>query len=137
MLTFLNLNAQSKNDWSHIPGFDPTLHTTLTNRSTLIGVLGLAALSYSLEEFVFKNHENINFYSARVGMNNEYAFGLRNVWHQNIGLEHRVASWFSISAEFNIQEWQDQTPFIQDNQKFGLGVGLMTYYRWYLFGKKD
>lgn len=136
LLITLNTNAQSKNDWPSIPGFDPTLHTTLTNRSTLIGVLGLAALSYSLEEFVFKNHENINFYSARIGMNNEYAFGLKNVWHQNIGIEHRVASWFSVSSEFNIQEWQDKTSLINDNQNFGLGLGLMTYYRWYLFGKE-
>lgn len=135
-LMFANANAQSKGDWFHIPGFDPSLHTTLTNRSTLIGVIGLAALSYSLEEFVFKNHENINFYTARVGMNNEYAWGLRNVWHQNIGVEHRVASWFSVSAEFNLQEWHDQSPQIDSKNKFGIGTGLMTYYRWYLFGKK-
>lgn len=132
----LNAIGQRKNDWPHISGFDPALPTTLTNKSTLLGVLGLAALSFSLEEFVFKNHDNINFYSARTGMNREHAFGLRNVWHQNIGVEHRVASWFSLSAEFNIQEWQDQTPLIKANQKFGLGVGIMTYYRWYLFGKK-
>lgn len=128
--------AQTKNDWPHIPGFDPALHTTLTNRSTLIGVLGLAALSFSLEEFVFKNHKNLNYYTARVGMNNEYAWGLRNVWHQNVGVEHRISSWFSLSAEFNLQEWNDQSPMIDANNKFGIGVGLMTYYRWYLFGRK-
>lgn len=131
------INAQSQNGWSHIPGFDPALPTTLTNRSTLVGLLGLAALSYSLEEFVFKKHENINFYTARAGMNNEYAWGLKNVWHQNVGIEHRVASWFSLSAEFNLQEWHDQSPQLESKNKFGLGVGVMTYYRWYLFGKKS
>lgn len=129
-------NAQSKNDWFHIPGFDPALPTTLTNRGTLIGVIGLAALSYGLEEFILKKHENINFYTARAGMNNEYAWALRNVWHQNVGLEHQVASWFSLSAEFNLQEWHDQSPNIESKDRFGLGAGLMTYYRWHLLGKK-
>ena len=128
--------AQSKNDWFHIPGFDPALPTTLTDRTTLVGVLGLAVLSYSLEEFIFKNHSNVNYYVARTGMNKEYAWGLKNVWHQNLGVEHRIASWFSLSAEFNLQEWSDRSPKISSRDKFGLGAGLMTYYRWYLFGKK-
>lgn len=136
ILVSLNTQAQGKNSWPHIPGFDPALHTTLTNQKTLIGVLSLAALSYGLEEFLLKNHENISCYSARVGMNNEYGYGLRNLWHQNLGVEHRVASWFSVSAEFDLQQWYDQTPLIKENQRFGLGVGIMTYYRWYLFGRK-
>lgn len=131
-----SISAQNKGGWPFIPGFDPALPTTLTDKTTMASVLGLAALSYTLEEYVFKNHENVNFYSARAGMNNEYAFGLRNVWHQNLGVEHRVASWFSVSAEFNLQEWSDTSPGIESNQKFGLGTGIMTYYRWYLFGKK-
>ena len=69
-------------------------------------------------------------------MNNEYAWGLKNVWHQNFGIEHRVASWFSLSAEFLLQEWHDKTPIIDNESKFGMGSGIMTYYRWYLFGKK-
>ncbi|MEN7551532.1 hypothetical protein AAG747_26680 [Rapidithrix thailandica] len=135
-ITINNALAQSKGDWFHIPGFDPALPTTLNNRNTFIGVIGLAALSYGLEEFIFKNHENTNYYIIRTGMNNEYAWGLKNVWHQNIGIEHRVASWFSLTAEFNLQEWHEQTPPLDNKQKVGLGTGLMTYYRWYLFGKK-
>lgn len=126
--------AQSKGDWPHIPGFDPSLPTTLTDRTTLVGVIGLAALSYTLEEFILKNHENINYYSARAGMNNEYAWGLKNVWNQNLGIEHRIAPWFSVSAELTLQEWHDRTPHL--NTRFGVGLGLMTYYRWYIFGKK-
>ncbi len=132
----ITLNAQSTGRWKNIPGFDPALPTTLTSQETFIGVIGLAALSYSLEEFVFKNHKNVNFYQGRVGMNNEYAWGLKNVWHQNFGIEHHVASWFSLSAEFLLQEWHDKTPIIDNESKFGMGSGIMTYYRWYLFGKK-
>lgn len=136
LLISINTYSQNGNDWPHIPGFNPTLHTTLTNQSTLIGVIGLAAISYSLEELVLKNHENINFYSTKAGMNNEHAFGLRNLWHQNFGVEQRVANWFSVSAEFNMQQWYDQTLLIENNQRFGIGFGIMTYYRWYLLGQK-
>jgi hypothetical protein len=137
ILLFSNVgNAQSVGDWPHIPGFDPALPTTLTSQETFIGVIGLAALSYSLEEFVFKNHDNVNFYQGRAGMHNEYAWGLKNVWYQSLGAEHRVASWFSLSAEFLLQQWQDKSPGIESKSKFGMGSGLMTYYRWYLFGKK-
>ncbi len=134
-LTLTNLQGQKKNAWPHIIGFDPELHTTLTNPSTLIGVLSLAALSYGLEEHLLKNHDNINYYTARTGMNNEYGFGLRNVWHQNGGVEHRIANWFSISAEFNLQEWHDQSPLIDSKNTFGIGTGLLAYFRWYLLGK--
>lgn len=136
LLIFLQTSqAQSKGGWPFIPGFDPALPTTLTDRTTLVGVIGFAALSYGLEEFVFKKHENLNFYTARIGMNNEYAFGLKNVWHQNIGVEHRIANWFSVSAELNIQEWHDTSPNIENKQKTGMGLGVMTYYTWYILGK--
>ncbi len=135
-LTYSQSNAQSEKDWPSIPGFTPTLPTTLTNRGTLIGVVSLAALSYCLEELVFKKQENINFYSTRLGMNNEYAWGLNNVWHQNVGIEHRVASWYSISAEFTLQEWANRTPILSSEDKYGIGLGLMSYFRWYLLGEK-
>lgn len=131
-----NVNAQSKKDWFHIPGFDPALPTTLTDQNTFIGVLSLAALSYGIEELILKNHDNKNYYTVRIGMNNEYAWGLKNVWQQSIGLEHRIANWFSLTAKFHVQEWHDQTPQLDNKNKFGLGVGIMTYYRWYLLGKK-
>lgn len=135
-ISLLTSNAQSKGGWKDIPGFNSALPTTLTSQETFIGIIGLAALSYSLEEFVFKNHQNVNFYQGRIGMHNEYAWGLKNVWHQNFGVEHRVASWFSLSAEFLLQEWYDNTPGIESKSNFGIGTGIMTYYRWYIFGKK-
>ncbi len=130
-------SQSSGNDWFHIPGFTPEIPITLTNENTFYGVIGAAALSYALSEFVFKkDNENMNFYQVRVGMSDEYVWGLRSVWHQNFGVENRVAPWFAIAAEFNLQQWNDRTPDIDNKDKFGMGAGIMSYYRWYLFGKK-
>lgn len=124
------------NDWITIPGLESASPVTLTSQGNFIVVIDLAAISYTLAEFVFEDVENINFYQVRAGMSKEYAWGLINVWHQNFGVEHRVANWFSLAAEFNLQEFQDRTPDISEKDVFGLGAGIMTYYRWYLFGRK-
>lgn len=129
-------SQQNKSDWFRVPGFGPESPLTLTGEETFIGVIGAAVLSYSLAELVFKNGENTNYYQARAGMNHEYFWGFKNVWHQNFGVENRVAPWFAFAAEFNMQQWNDRTPGIENKDKFGLGAGIMTYYRWYLFGKK-
>ena len=131
-----SFSQSSSNDWFHIPGFTPELPITLTNQKTFFGVIGTAALSYALAEFVFKGDENMNFYQVRAGMNKEYVWGLKNVWHQNFGVENRVAPWFAFAAEFNFQQWNDRTPGIDKKDKFGMGTGIMSYFRWYLFGKK-
>lgn len=135
----LNSNVFSQgsgNDWFHIPGFTPELPTTLTSQETFFGVMGAAVLSYTLAEFVFKDNETLNFYQVRAGMNDEYIWGLKSVWHQNFGVEKRIAPWFAFAAEFNMQQWNDRTPDIEKKAKFGLGAGIMSYYRWYLLGKK-
>lgn len=132
-----NLRAQSKKaDWFRIPGFGPESPLSLTDEQTFIGVVGLAAISYSLAEFVWKGDENLNYYQIRTGMNHEYFWGFRNVYLQNFGVENRVAPWFAIALEANMQEWQDRTPVVQDKKSFGMGFGLMSYFRWYIFGKK-
>lgn len=129
--------SQNKgNDWVTVPGFGPASPITLTSLPAFAGVIGLAALSYTLAEFVFENEDNISFYQVRAGMSNEYAWGLKNVWYQNFGVEHRVANWFSLAAAFTVQEFQDSTPDISEKDKFGIGSGIKTYYRWYLFGRK-
>ena len=80
--------AQSNGSgWFHIPGFTPELPTTLTSEETFYGVMGAAILSYTLAEVILKNEENLNFYQVRTGMNREHVWGLRNVWHQNFGIE--------------------------------------------------
>lgn len=130
-------NSQSSNnDWPQIPGFGPDSPITLTGQETFLGVMGVAVLSYTLAEFIFKDEENLNYYQVRTGVNKEHVWGLRNVYHQNFGVENKVASWFTFAAEFNLQQWSDRTPNIGDRNKFGVGAGIMTYYRWYLFGKK-
>lgn len=127
--------AQSKQDsWPHIPGITSEI---LAKKEPFYIVMGLAALTYSLSEFVFKDSLNMNFYQPRIGMNNEHYWGLRKVFQENFGLEKRVAPGFAIAAEFNMQQWVDQTPNIESKNKLGFGTGLMTYYRWYLLGKKS
>lgn len=34
-----------------------------------------------------------------------------------------------------LQQWQDQSPQLENKDKFGLGAGLITYYRWHLLGE--
>ncbi|TKG90763.1 hypothetical protein EYV94_23145 [Puteibacter caeruleilacunae] len=131
-----SVGQSKKNDWFRVPGFGPESPFSLTDEETFIGVIGAAALSYTLAEVLFKDGENLNYYQARAGMNNEYAWGLKKVYHQNFGVENRVARWFAFAMEFNLQEWNDQTPNIENKDSFGLGAGIMTYYRWYLFGRK-
>ena len=127
---------QSNKGWFHIPGFTAEIPITLTNERTFWGVMGAATLSYALAEFVFKENETLNFYQLRTGMANEHNWGLKNVWHQSFGLEKRVAPWFAFAAELNLQEWNDNSPELAPEKRFGIGVGIMTYYRWYLLGRK-
>lgn len=131
------LKAQAPaNDWFHIPGFTPESPLTMTDEKSFLVIMGGAALSYALSEYVFKNEEQQDFYQVRIGMNKEHAWGHKTVWSQNFGVERRVAPWFAIAVEFNLQEWNDQTSIIASKDKFGIGTGLMTYYRWHIFGRK-
>lgn len=130
------LCQQSKSNWVRVPGFGPESPLVLRNQETFIGIMGAAALSYALSELIFKNGENTNYYQARAGMNHEYFWGFRDVLHQNFGVEKRLAPWFAVATEFNLQQWTDQTPVVKNQNSFGLGAGLMTYYRWYILGKK-
>jgi hypothetical protein len=75
-----------------------------------------------------------NYLHAKVGMNKEYAWGMRKVWHQSFGIEHRVSSWFSVSLDYTLQEFRDNTPHLKLGDRSGFGTGIMTYYRWFIFG---
>lgn len=91
--------------------------------------MGAATISYGLAEWILKkdDDENLNFYQVRTGM-----YGMEGgytVYHQNFGLEKRLAPWFAIALEFNNQQWSS-------SESNGAGIGLNTHYRWYLFGKK-
>ncbi len=126
--------SQSGNgDWPHIPGFTSEI---IGKKQTAYGILGAAAISFTLAELVSKNTLNLNYYQSRLGINNEHFWGLRKVFHQNAGVEKRVTHWFATAAEINLQQWSDRTPNIESSASFGIGSGIMTYYRWYLMGKK-
>jgi hypothetical protein len=132
-----NLNGQQGGKgWFRIPGFGPESPATLTNENTFCIVAGAALLSYTLSEFVFRDSVNINYYQTRAGMNNEYFWGHRKVFHQNFGVEKRLSSWFAAATEFNLQQWSDITPDTDSKHQFGIGAGIMTYYRWYILGRK-
>ncbi len=133
---FVNPVSAQNNDWLHIPGFKPDSPLTLTSTETFVGVVGVAGLSYFLAEYIFKNEENINFYTVRAGMNDEYNWALKSVCNQGFGLEHQVSSWFTVAGEINMQQWQDRTTGIDKEDEFGLGAGGKIYFRWYAFGKK-
>lgn len=135
-LTFINTVKGQNNNWPHITGFKPNSPLTLTSTEIFLGVIGVSGLSYILVEYIFDNEDNINFYSIRAGMNNEYNLALKSVWNQGFGIEHQVASWFTLAGEINLQQWQDRTQGIDQEDEFGLGAGSKIYFRWYAFGKK-
>jgi hypothetical protein len=127
------ISQSSNGDWVQIPGFIPENPAMLRSTKASLVVLGLAGLSYGISEF-FGDFEDENYYQVRAGMNNEYFWGFRKMMHQNFGVERRVSSWFSVSLEANLQEWYDDTPNIKSSNKFGAGLGIMSYYRWYILG---
>lgn len=127
-------SQQINNNWNYTPEFTAAPKSTTPLEKVFYGVMGTAIISYALSEFVFNKNENLNFYQARAGMN--YDQGIRNVWHENFGVENRVAPWFGFALEGNFQQWNDRTSYIDKKDEFGMGVGLMSYYRWYILGKK-
>ena len=134
-VTIHSYSQHSNKGWFNIPGFIPENPITSGKPNYIIGTMGLAAFSAIVSKFLLKNKSQL-YYTTRLGMNNEYFWGLRKVYLQNIGIEKRFASWFASTIEFNLQEWTDQTPNIKSQNKIGLGFGLLFYNRWYLFGKK-
>jgi hypothetical protein len=122
------INAQS---WPAIPGFTPEL---ISKKEPMMIVLGGAILSYGITQFLDKDSLNVNFYQSRLGASNEHFWGFQSVAYQNFGFEKRLAPWFALGGEFNLQEWLNKTPENEKIRKLGLGMGLMSYYRWYSLG---
>lgn len=96
------------------------------DQTTFVGLISVAALSYGLTKFVFKENETLNFYQVRAGV-----FGTEGgtVVMENFGIEKRLAPWFGLGLEINNQQWIYE-------EKNGAGMGFNTYYRWHLLGKK-
>jgi hypothetical protein len=69
---------------------------------------------------------NLSFYQARVGIFDTVG---RTVIMENFGVDKRLAPWFALGLEINNQQWI----YKEGN---GAGLGIYTYYRWHLFGKR-
>lgn len=126
---FFCVGAYSQNSqWPAIPGISKgeNVNITLLNQNSFIGLASAAVISYGLAEFVLKDVEDLNYYQVRSGV-----FGTLGgtVVLENFGVEKRVRPWFGLGVEINNQQW-----FYQN--KIGAGMGLNTYYRWHIFGKK-
>lgn len=138
IISFITIHSYSQHSnkgWFSLPGFIPENPITSGKPNYIIGTMGLAAFSAILSELILKKQSRL-YYTSRLGMNNEYFWGLRKVYLQNLGIEKRFAPWFASSIEFNLQEWTDKTPHIKNKNEIGFGFGLVTYNRWYLLGKK-
>jgi hypothetical protein len=129
LLSFLFLiSTHSYSQSTHWPGI-PLLDESgvvLLNQTTFIGVISTAAVSYGLAQFVFKDNKPLHFHQARVGVFGTYG---GTIIMENYGIEKRLAPWFGLGLEINNQQW-----IYEDGN--GAGMGLNTYYRWHLLGKK-
>ena len=124
-LLITSLNAQESSKWPGFPGVGDD-GFSVYSQSSFLTMIGAAALSYGLSEFVGEE-ENLNFYQVRVGMMG--ATDNITIYGQGFGLEKRLSSWYAIAIEFNNQQWTSPAGN-------GLGMGINTHYRWYAFGKK-
>ena len=124
LLFVIGHQVKAQESWPGIPGLDENSFAVYS-QETFLGVFGAAVLSYGLAELVFKD-ENLHYYQFHTGM-----FGTEEgtIIMENFGVEKRVAPWFGLSAEANVQQ------YIKSDYA-GAGMGFMGYYRWYLFGKK-
>lgn len=124
-------NSQKK--WPEIPGLHHGGPITLTNEKIFIRVAGAAAVSYALAKYIFKSETQGDFWQARMS----YSGGdNKHVIKENFGAERHIASWFAVSLELSFQQWADAEEGLDKKHKFGMGIGLQPYFRWYLFGKK-
>jgi len=126
LLFFFSTTIYSQdNQWPGVPLLDES-GIVLMDQTTFVGLISVAALSYGLTKFVFKENETLNFYQVRAGV-----FGTEGgtVVMENFGIEKRLAPWFGLGLEINNQQWIYE-------EKNGAGMGFNTYYRWHLLGKK-
>ena len=122
------VESSKEGEWQGIPGMSGN-GIALMNQTGFLVLMGSALSSYFLTEFVFKD-TNRNYFQTRFGL-----YGGSNktiISFQTFGIEKRVSHWFGVGLEVNFQQWAGQLP-VRHN---GTGVGLNTYYRWHLFGKR-
>jgi len=120
------LHAQD-NEWPAFPGLDYSERSiALIDQESFIVLSGAAITSFVLSEFVLKDVKDLNYYQTRFGIVGTTG---GTVLIENFGIEKRLTHWFAIGLELNNQQWF----YPQGN---GFGIGLNTYYRWYLLGRK-
>lgn len=119
-------------EWLEIPGLHHGGPITLTNQKIFLRVAGATALTYLLTKLVFKTQEEQDYWQVR----KSFAVGeYKTVTKQHIGVERRIAPWFAVALEFSFQQWVDDRSYLDKADKFGLGIGLQPYFRWYILGK--
>lgn len=119
-------------EWPEIPGLHHGGPITLTNEKIFIRVAGAAALSYFLAKVVLKSEEQGDFWQLR----GSYAIGEnKSVFKEHFGVERRIAPWFAVALECSLQQWQDTSLETLNPHKWGIGMGLQPYFRWYILGK--
>jgi len=127
------IDTKDPKEWAEIPGLHHGSPIALTNEKVFIKVASAAAISYVLAKYILKSKDQGDFWQVR----SSYSIGeYKNVFKENFGVEHRVSSWFAIALELSFQQWKDSKPNINKNAKFGMGIGLQPYFRWYALGKK-
>lgn len=125
--------TEAATEWPEIPGLHHGGPITLTNQKIFLRVAGATVVTYLLTKFVLKPQEEQDYRQIR----QSYAVGeFKTVTKQHIGVERRLAPWFSVALEFSFQQWFDERNDLNEAHKFGLGIGLQPYFRWYILGKK-
>lgn len=125
----ISVNEPSKEgEWGGIPGMNEN-GIALTNQTSFFIVMGAAATSYLIAKYADKD-STLNYFHSRFGL-----FGVSNrttITMQTFGLEKRMSHWYGIGLEANLQQWKTRIP----SNSSGLGIGLNTYYRWHILGKR-
>lgn len=101
---------------------------TLKDQNGFLVLMGAAVTSYALSEYAFR-YKDKNYYHFRVGYYGSSS-AKTGVLIQQLGMEKRLAPWYAIGLEINLQEWYEQ------EGTTGIGAGFIPYYRWYVFGTK-
>ncbi len=120
----LLLSAQD-GEWIGIPGLNGN-GIQLNDQPSFLRVITAATLSYGLSEWVLQEEKDLHFYQVRTGL---IGTTRGTVLLENFGIEARLAPWFGLGIEWNTQQWLYP-------EKNGWGMGIMSFYRWHLFGRK-
>lgn len=125
--TLVAQTAAPEKNWPGIPALNKN-GISLINQKSFLGVMGAAATSFLVSEFLLKNKPpDLNFYQARAGVIGVFD---GTVFVENFGIAKQLVPWFSLAIEANTQQWTYK------NGANGIGGGINFYYKWNLLGQK-